>query len=97
MAAFALYLAGICWTLFYDTIYAYQDVEDDALIGVKSTARLFGDKAKSWLHGFLTATIVLMAIAVIFAAKERSVLSLVVALGWAVGDGLASGVAKHAV
>jgi 4-hydroxybenzoate polyprenyltransferase len=33
--------AGIAWTLFYDTIYAHQDREDDALIGVKSTARLF--------------------------------------------------------
>jgi len=36
-----LYLSGISWTLFYDTIYAHQDKEDDALIGVKSTARLF--------------------------------------------------------
>ena len=34
---------GIAWTLFYDTIYAHQDTEDDALIGVKSTARLFGE------------------------------------------------------
>ena len=33
-----LYLAGISWTLFYDTIYAHQDKEDDALVGVKSTA-----------------------------------------------------------
>src|SRR6185312_12957449 len=33
-----LYAAGIAWTLFYDTIYAHQDREDDALIGVKSTA-----------------------------------------------------------
>jgi 4-hydroxybenzoate polyprenyltransferase len=40
--AVALWLAGIAWTLFYDTIYAHQDKEDDALIGVKSTARLFG-------------------------------------------------------
>jgi hypothetical protein len=37
-----LYLGGIAWTLFYDTIYAHQDTEDDALIGIKSTARLFG-------------------------------------------------------
>src|SRR6056297_2591228 len=42
--AVLLYLAGISWTLFYDTIYAHQDKEDDALIGVKSTARLFGDR-----------------------------------------------------
>ena len=37
-----LYLGNIAWTIFYDTIYALQDKEDDALIGVKSTARLFG-------------------------------------------------------
>ncbi len=37
-----LWLSGIAWTLFYDTIYAHQDKDDDALIGVKSTARLFG-------------------------------------------------------
>jgi 4-hydroxybenzoate polyprenyltransferase len=49
-----LYLGGIAWTLFYDTIYAHQDTEDDALIGVKSTARLFGENtgpgcaASSW-------------------------------------------------
>ena len=43
-AALLLYAAGIAWTLFYDTIYAHQDREDDALIGVKSTARLFGTR-----------------------------------------------------
>ncbi|WP_112322352.1 4-hydroxybenzoate octaprenyltransferase [Oceanibium sediminis] len=58
-----LYLAGICWTLFYDTIYAHQDKEDDALIGVKSTARLFGEDTRKWLLGFLVATVTLMAIA----------------------------------
>lgn len=41
-----LYAAGFFWTLAYDTIYAYQDIEDDARIGVKSTARLFG--ADGW-------------------------------------------------
>jgi len=41
-SAIALYLAGIAWTLHYDTIYAHQDREDDAMIGVKSTALLFG-------------------------------------------------------
>ena len=40
-APIILYIAGIAWTLHYDTIYAHQDKEDDALIGVKSTARLF--------------------------------------------------------
>ena len=40
-----LWLALAAWTIAYDTIYALQDVEDDALVGVKSTARLFDDKA----------------------------------------------------
>ena len=87
IAAFVLYAAGICWTIFYDTIYAYQDIEDDALIGVKSTARLFGDNAKYWLRGFQATTVVLMGLAVILACIDRSMLSLVVALAgpWAMG------------
>ncbi|WP_106746341.1 4-hydroxybenzoate octaprenyltransferase [Yoonia maritima] len=82
-----LYLAGIAWTLFYDTIYAHQDTEDDALIGVKSTARLFGDKSRQWLRLFLTVTILLFGAAVVLACIDRSILSLVIALGgpWALG------------
>ena len=86
--AVVLYMAGIAWTLFYDTIYAHQDTEDDALIGIKSTARLFGDKTASWLRRFLMATVGLMGIAIIFALiEDASVLALVVALGgpWAMG------------
>ena len=41
-----MYLGCILWVIGYDTIYALQDVEDDAIIGVKSTARLFGDRVK---------------------------------------------------
>ncbi len=40
-AVISLYCAGIFWTLYYDTIYAFQDIEDDILIGVRSTARRF--------------------------------------------------------
>ena len=82
-----LYLAGIAWTLFYDTIYAHQDTEDDALIGVKSTARLFGDESRKWLRLFLTVTIVLFGAAVVMACVNRSILSLVIAIGgpWALG------------
>jgi 4-hydroxybenzoate polyprenyltransferase len=47
-----LYLACVCWTIGYDTIYAQQDIEDDALVGVKSTARLFGDRARLWVSLF---------------------------------------------
>lgn len=52
-APMILYLAGIVWTLHYDTIYAHQDREDDALIGVKSTARLFEENTVRWLTGFV--------------------------------------------
>jgi 4-hydroxybenzoate polyprenyltransferase len=62
-----LYGAGILWTLFYDTIYAHQDREDDALIGVRSTARLFGARTKAWLAGFLVAATALAALAVLAA------------------------------
>jgi 4-hydroxybenzoate polyprenyltransferase len=82
-----LYLAGISWTLFYDTIYAHQDTEDDALIGVKSTARLFGDSSPKWLRLFMTVTVVLFGLAVVLACADRSILSLVIAIGgpWALG------------
>ncbi len=50
--ALALYGAGIFWTLGYDTIYAHQDKEDDALLGVKSTALLLGGATRPWLSGF---------------------------------------------
>jgi 4-hydroxybenzoate polyprenyltransferase len=51
-APFWLYVGGLFWTLFYDTIYAHQDKDDDALIGVKSTARRLGADTKKWLSGF---------------------------------------------
>ena len=47
-----LYLAGIFWTLGYDTIYAHQDRSDDLNIGIKSTAILFGEKTKYWVTLF---------------------------------------------
>ncbi|MBC7133413.1 MAG: 4-hydroxybenzoate octaprenyltransferase [Roseovarius sp.] len=78
--AVVLYCAGIAWTLFYDTIYAHQDAEDDALIGVKSTARLFGADSPRWLRRFLVATVALMALAVILAAPP-SLPAALVALG----------------
>ena len=86
--AVLLYASGIAWTLFYDTIYAHQDTEDDALIGVKSTARLFGRNTAHWLRRFLMVTVGLMGLAVIFAAMpQASVLALIIALGgpWAMG------------
>lgn len=83
-----LYLSGIAWTLFYDTIYAHQDTEDDALIGVKSTARLFGADSPRFLRYFLVATVALMGMAVIWAVLPGgNVLALVLTLAgpWAMG------------
>ena len=68
--AYLLYLSGICWTLFYDTIYAYQDIDDDALIGIKSTARLFGDHPFPWLSAFAVGSVALMSAAVLVAVPQ---------------------------
>src|SRR6516165_8846555 len=51
-AALVLYAGSIAWVIGYDTIYAHQDAEDDALIGVKSTARLFGQRTHQALVAF---------------------------------------------
>jgi 4-hydroxybenzoate polyprenyltransferase len=87
--AVPMYLAGVAWTLFYDTIYAHQDREDDALIGVRSTARLFGARTPAWLAGFLAAAVLLMAAAVVLALAPRDAPPPALALGlagvWAFG------------
>jgi 4-hydroxybenzoate polyprenyltransferase len=62
-APIALYLGGIAWTLAYDTIYAHQDKEDDALIGLKSTALRLGQSSPRWLAGFFAAALALIALA----------------------------------
>jgi len=67
-----LYIGGIAWTLFYDTIYAHQDIEDDILIGVKSTARLFGDQTLPWLRAFFVVAIVLLMGGVILALVDTA-------------------------
>ncbi|MDG1935848.1 MAG: 4-hydroxybenzoate octaprenyltransferase [Paracoccaceae bacterium] len=71
-SAILLYLSGIAWTLFYDTIYAHQDKEDDALIGIKSTARLFGDATNTWLWGFSLLSSALMLGALWFGTSGLS-------------------------
>lgn len=87
LPAVLLYLAGMAWTLFYDTIYAHQDKEDDALIGVKSTARLFGDDTPKWLRRFLVASVVLMGLAIVAAAPDGNLLALILMIAgpWAMG------------
>jgi 4-hydroxybenzoate polyprenyltransferase len=59
-AAVSLYLGGVFWTLAYDTIYAHQDKDDDALIGVKSTALKLGAATPAWLVVFFSSSLILI-------------------------------------
>jgi len=61
--ALLLYAGSIAWVIGYDTIYAHQDAEDDALIGVKSTARLFGAHTHQALMVFYAVAVVLIGVA----------------------------------
>jgi 4-hydroxybenzoate polyprenyltransferase len=88
LPALLLYAAGIAWTLYYDTIYAHQDRDDDALIGVKSTARLFGSLTRPWLWRFIAVSVVLMGLAVSLELRSaEDLLPLLLALAgvWAFG------------
>jgi 4-hydroxybenzoate polyprenyltransferase len=80
LPAILLYVAGIFWTLGYDTIYAHQDRPDDPAAGVKSTARRLGLGSKPWLYGFYAGAIVFLGLA-----------GSLVGLGWPFWLGLALG------
>jgi 4-hydroxybenzoate polyprenyltransferase len=60
LTALALYAGSISWVIGYDTIYAHQDAEDDALIGIKSTARLFGARTHRALVVFYALAVLLI-------------------------------------
>jgi 4-hydroxybenzoate polyprenyltransferase len=74
----ALYLGGIAWTLGYDTIYAHQDKDDDALIGVKSSALKLGAQTRPWLVGFYTVAAVGFVLAGWFAGLSWAFYALFV-------------------
>ena len=61
--ALVLYAGCVLWTIGYDTIYAHQDKDDDAELGLRSTALRFGDATQNWVGGFYGAAVVLWAIA----------------------------------
>jgi 4-hydroxybenzoate polyprenyltransferase len=63
LPVYLLYAGSIAWVIGYDTIYAHQDRDDDALIGIKSTALLFGEHTKPLLALFYAIAIVLLALA----------------------------------
>jgi 4-hydroxybenzoate polyprenyltransferase len=80
-----LYASGIAWTLGYDTIYAIQDLEDDALAGVKSSARRLGKAAPRAVAGFYLVTTVLLFAATWTAQLTPPAFALVAAAGLHMG------------
>jgi 4-hydroxybenzoate polyprenyltransferase len=78
--AVLLYAGGLFWTLGYDTIYALQDVEDDALVGVRSSARRLGRFVRPGVAGFYVAAFGLALVAGVTAGLTN--LFLVMALGY---------------
>ncbi len=65
-----LYAGSISWVIGYDTIYAHQDRDDDLLIGIKSTALLFGENTRPMLAGFYAGAVVLIGIAGLLAGGQ---------------------------
>jgi 4-hydroxybenzoate polyprenyltransferase len=61
--AFLIYAAAIAWTIGYDTIYALQDIEDDEVVGIKSSARLFGARVRLGVGLCYGAAVLLLALA----------------------------------
>ncbi|MDB5500403.1 MAG: 4-hydroxybenzoate polyprenyltransferase, partial [Tardiphaga sp.] len=70
-AALLLYAGSISWVIGYDTIYAHQDTEDDALIGIKSTALLFGARTRPALMAFYGLAVVLIGVALALAGAHE--------------------------
>ncbi len=75
LPAFLLYAGAIAWVIGYDTIYAHQDREDDALIGIKSTALLFGERTKPMLALFYALAVLLVASAGLECGRRPHVLA----------------------
>ena len=70
LTAFVLYAGSIAWVIGYDTIYAHQDADDDALIGIKSTALLFGANTRPALMLFYGLAVVLIGVAMTLAGAR---------------------------
>lgn len=89
-APILLYVAGIFWTLGYDTIYAHQDKEDDVLVGVKSSALRLGDSSRTGIGLFYVAAVLLLAamdrVAGLGLAFELALGAGAIQLAWQVWD-----------
>jgi 4-hydroxybenzoate polyprenyltransferase len=88
LPALVLYAGSVLWTIGYDTIYAHQDKEDDALLGLRSTALRFGAATRRWVAAFYGGAVVLWGAAGLLAGGGivfLLALALVAAqLGWQV-------------
>lgn len=67
LAPVVLFVGCVLWTIGYDTIYAHQDKEDDAIVGVRSTARYFAENTRGWLIGLYGATVLCLGTALVLA------------------------------
>ncbi len=81
ISSLLLYIGGICWTLGYDTIYADQDKDDDAMVGIKSSVLWLGERAEKAVKMFYGAAFFLFALAFVMAGAGY--LSLIVLMGGA--------------
>ncbi len=83
-----LYAGGVAWTLGYDTIYALQDIEDDAMAGIKSSARALGPRARAGVALFYATALLLWALAIWAVRPDplalAALLPLALHLGWQV-------------
>ena len=77
LAPILLYASAFAWTIGYDTIYALQDARDDAIVGIRSTARLFGSRVKLGVGAFYAASAALA-----FAAIEAAGGGAIALIGW---------------
>jgi len=90
LAMLLLYAAGVFWTLGYDTIYALQDLEDDALAGIKSSARALGVRARVGVAVFYVVTLALGAAALWLVRPDPLILLALVPVGLHLGWQVAS-------
>ena len=91
--AIVLYAGSISWVIGYDTIYAHQDREDDLLIGIKSTALLFGENTRPMLAGFYAGAVVLIGAAGLMAGG--GVIFVLGLIAFAAHLGLAGDAPRH--
>lgn len=76
LPALILYMGGIFWTIGYDTIYAHQDKEDDAIVGIRSTALLFGKNSRLIVTGFYVLAAACFSLSATMTYNSLSILLL---------------------